>query len=311
MSTLELLVRKYNLSQGALLRESRIVIDQFKSDQSKFSIFDKQFLTPFDTDWLASIVAGENEPDDSSVVVDQKLETEEVETEMEACRVCFQGIKYFIEKAFPDQPTIWQKFGTTHYEAARKNHDKMFRLMTNLYAAADYYSAQLITAGYTKIKIDAIMVLRDTLNTAITDQQLLIDSRAVATAHRIALLNEVWGYRTAIAKAAKEIFLNNSTKYNQYLLPGDDQVTPLYNVSGTTTEMGTGLALDGVKINLSSHLPLIYSNGKGNFGAADVPTDSYTALATKDGYLEKNFSVNKQEGIDFVIHLEMEKYHAK
>ena len=311
MSVKDYLAKKYNLTQGVLLRESRTVLGFFKTDQAKFGSFDKAFLTPFDTVWLASIVAGENEPDDDSVVVDQKLETEEVESEMEACRACFQGIKYFIEKAFPNQPTIWQKFGTTHYDLARKNHDKMFRLMTNLSAAAIYYKDELIAAGYTQIKIDAIQVLRDALNEALTNQQTLIDGRAEATAHRITILNEVWDYRTAVAKAAKEIFEEKTAKYIQYLLPGEDQVTPVFNFSGTTTEVGTGIALEDVMINISSHLPIMSSDAKGNFGQADVPTDSYNALATKDGYLEKNFSVNKQEGIDFVIHIEMEKYHAK
>ena len=311
MSTLELMAIKYKITQSHLLRESRNVVGQFKTDQAIFGSFDKQFKTPFETVWLTAIEAGENEPDDDSVVVDTKLETEEVEKEMKACRACFQEIKYFIEKAFPGKKTIWQKFGTTHYDLARKNHDKMFRLMTNLYAAADNYKTELIAAGYLQTKIEAILVLRDTLNTAITDQQILIDGRAEATAHRIGIMNEVWGYRTDVAKAAKEIFLSDPVKYNQYLLPSSDVVTPVYNFMGTATEKGTGIALEDVMINISSHLPIMSSDAKGNFGQADVPTDSYNALATKDGYLEINFSANKQEGIDFVIHIEMEKYHAK
>ena len=308
MKNIKEFARKYQVGQTPMLRESRNVCSAFKNDQTEFGNFDKEFKTPFDVQWLAAIKEGEDEPDDDSVTVDMKLETELVAGIMEACRKDFQGIKYFIEKAFPTQRSIWQKFGYTHYEEARHNHDKMFRFMTNYEAAADYYKDELIAAGYTLPKIAAITTLKDSLNKALTDQGTLIDGRPGATDHRIEILNFAYDFRQKVAKAAKEIFAVGSAKYELYLL--SDATAPVvdYNFEGTTTEVGTGYPLNNVKINLGNSVPLIFSNAKGLFGAEGVPDFSYTALVSLDGYMERNISINKVEGVTFVIHIELEKY---
>lgn len=299
---------KFEISQDSMLEESKVTINQFKDDQAAFVIFDKDFDTPFDTDWeLLVKTAGDTLPD-SVVAANMKLATEDVEHEMEDCRECFQGAKFFIQKAFPDNPTVQQIFGYHDYEDARKNHDKMPRFMTNFHAVAMEYKTELVGVNYTLLNIANILTVRDALNAGLAKQHQKMGGRSLATKSRVGELNVIWEIRQKVAQAAKIVFKDDYTRFRMYLLPASDEPSTSFNFIGTATELGTGKVLEGVMINLGNNLPMIFSDSNGKFGGAKIPAFSYTALVTLDGYLERNISFNIIDGQVFVAHIELEKY---
>jgi hypothetical protein len=299
---------KFQISQDSMISESTVVIAQFEEDQAAFETFDADFATPFGTKWSAALKAALLTPADSTVATIMKLSSEEVEVKMEDCRTCFQSAKFFIEKAFPDNPTVWNVFGYHDYEAARKSHDKMPRFLTNFHTVAVEYKDELIAVNFLALAAANILVVRDALLTSLAKQHFKMGNRTMATNSRVKELNSLWETRQEVAKAAKVIFANDYTRYRMYLLPASEEHSDTYNFTGTVTELGTGKKLFGAKINLGNNLPMIFSDSNGKFGGAKIPAFSYTALVTLDGYLEKNVSVNIVDGEIFIAHIELEIY---
>ncbi len=299
---------KFQISQDSMLAESTDVANQFADDEAAFELFDANFATPYATNWVIALKKAGNTPPDSVVAAIMKLASEEVETEMEDCRTCFQSAKFFIEKAFPDNHTVWEIFGYNDYLDARKSHDKMPRFMTNFNAAAVLYHLELDAVNYSAAKAANILVVRDALNAAIDKQHQKMGGRLLATKSRVTELNDLWETRVEVSKAAKVVFADDYTRYHMYLLPASDEPATSFNFIGTVTEVGTGKKLFGAMINLGNNLPMIFSDSNGKFGGAKIPAFSYTALVTLNGYLEKNISISIVDGEVFVAHIELEIY---
>ena len=299
---------KFKISQDSMLSESTVVIDRFEEDHAVFEAFDSDFATPYGTKWSAALKAAMLTPSDSTVATIMKLSSEAVEVKMEDCRNCFQSAKFFIEKAFPNNRTVWDLFGYHEYDAARKSHDKMPNFFTNFHAVAVEYKDDLIAVNFLTPAIANILTVRDALLASLADQHHKIGNRTLATKSRIADLNNLWVTRQEVAKAAKVVFANDYARYRMYLLPASEEHTDTFNFTGTVTELGTGKKLFGVMINLGNNLPMIYSDSNGKFGGAKIPAFSYTALVTLDGYLERSISFNVVDGVVFVAHIELEIY---
>ena len=301
---------KFKISQTSMLSESRTTLTEFKTDQTAFGLFDKDFKPPFETAWEASIKAAEDLPSDVVVAAIMKQSSEEVEIEMGNCRDCFQGSKFFIEKAFPENPGIWQIFGYNEYEHCRQNHDRMPRFMTDFSTAATKYDAKLIAVNFTAPMIANILTVRDKLNAALSNQHQQITERPLATHTRVQVLNEAWDIRVKVGKASKIVFKDDVAKLRIYLLPASEELSTVFNFTGTVTETGTGALLEKAGISLGNSIPVIYSDSNGKFGGAQIPDGVYTAHVVLDGFLSKNVPVTIVDGEAFVAHIELDKYHG-
>ena len=301
---------KFKISQPSMLSESRTILNEFIVDQSAFVLLDEDFKTPFETVWETSIKNAEELPPDTMVVAEMKITSEDVEKEMSNCRDCFQSLKFFIEKAFPENPSVWQYFGYKDYEQARKNHDKMPRFMTDLNLAAVKYKTELNAVKCTTAMIANIISVRDLLNSALSEQHQQITERPLATKTRVQLLNEAWDIRLKVNKASKIVFKDDIVKMRIYLLPASEESGTVFNFTGTITETGTGTMLEKAGISLGNSIPVIYSDSNGKFGGAQIPDGIYTAHVVLDGFLSKDVPVTIVERAVFVAHIELEKYHA-
>ena len=304
-------VVKFHITHDSMISESRTILTEFKKDQTAFGVFDKDFKTPYDTEWETKLKAAEETPSDIVVKAGMKVSSVDVETEMSHCRDCFQGAKFFIEKAFPLNPAIWHYFGYNEYEHCRNNHDRMPGFMTDFSTAANKYDTELIAVNFTDPMITNILVIRDELNAKLSEQHQLITERPLATQNRVHLLNEVWGIRQNVGMASKIVFKDDVAKYRIYLLPAYEEVGTIFNFSGTVTELSTGIALENATITLGGDIPVIISDSNGKFGGALIPDGVYTAHIVLDGYLSKNIPVTIVKGEIFVAHIELEKYHEE
>lgn len=221
MAKAEEKTRAFNGSDSDMVQTSRVIHGLFTEDKPRFISFDASLADPFAENWLHKIEAASLITNDSFTVAMQMELTKKVADKMEECKVFFQQMKYFIEKAFPGKREIWTQFGYSTYDDARRGETKMIQFYGILGKTAAQYSAQLIAAGFSQENIDKITTLHTELTNADYEQEISKKKRPAATQERIVLLNECYQYLQRVCKAGKIIFANDYVKYNQYLLPDE------------------------------------------------------------------------------------------
>jgi len=308
MNTPNVTTRDFKISDDSMLQDSRTAQAQFKADQSTFQSFDADFKTPFEKDWQKAINDAENAPTDEQVLDVQGTLTTAVEATLEECCKCFQDAKYFIKKAFPNQVGVWNEFGFDNYDEARKNVDRMTTFMNVFSTTANNikYKAELIAAGFTQKKIDDILVKKTALVDAKTNQQIAKNSRLGNTQNRVALMNEVWAFRTKVAEAAKNIYQDDFAKYKAYLLPASAESSNIFSIQGAVTDKATGSKLEGVTVSYGIEVNNVITDSNGGYGFPKLSNGSYTltfSLATyKDIVTKVDF-----KGNTLVVDVELEK----
>lgn len=221
MAKAEEKTRAFNGSDSDMVQTSRVIHGLFMEDKPRFISFDASLADPFAENWLHKIEAAALITNDSFTVAMQMELTKKVADKMEECKVFFQQMKYFIEKAFPGKREIWTQFGYSTYDDARRGETKMIQFYGILGKTAAQYSAQLIAAGFSQENIDKITTLHTELTNADYEQEISKKKRPAATQERIVLLNECYQYLQRVCKAGKIIFANDYVKYNQYMLPDE------------------------------------------------------------------------------------------
>lgn len=276
--------RDFKISDNSMLQDSRTTQQEFVTDAATFKAFDADFITTYKDDWLTAVDDATNATTDEQVVDVQTGLTDDVEAALEDCKNHFQTSKYYIEKAFANKPAIWNEFGYDNYDDVRKSPEKMIVFMSvfNTVANNPTYKTALLAAGYTQANIDAIDTKRQTLIDTKINQELGKNSRLGNAQSRIILLNKVWAYRTAVAKAAKNIFANDFARYKVYLLPASAEGSDVFDISGTVTEAGTGKKLENVTVDNSVDIVTTDSNGK--YGFAQIAEGDVTLKFNLAGY---------------------------
>jgi hypothetical protein len=308
MNTPQAAFRNYKISDSSMLQDSRTTQAEFEKDADAFENFDSVFTKSYKTEWLTAIDAIGTANTDEQVVDVQTTLTDLVEEDMEACRVHFQGAKYFIKKAFPNKEGIWNEFGFDNYDTARQSAEKMIIFMEVAHKVANKpaYNATLVAANYPQTNIDEFLTLRTALITAKTNQELAKNARSGERAFRVDLLNDAWKYRTAVSEAAKNIFINNYARYKVYLLPASAESSSSFSITGTATDKATGKNLEGVVVNPGDDTNAATTDSNGVYGIAKIAEGEMKLDFSKELYLPISQTIN-YDGKTLVVNVQMEK----
>ncbi len=96
-------------------------------------------------------------------------------------------------------------------------------------------------------------------------------------------MNNVWAFRTKVAKAAKYIYANNFAKYKIYLLPASAEGSGIFSIQGTVTNKVTGNKLENVTVSYGTAANDVLTDSNGEYGFAKLANGNYTltfSLAT-------------------------------
>jgi hypothetical protein len=190
---------------------------QFVQDLAAFTAFDATFTPEWAADWLADIVAARDQVSDRVIMYEGATETEKVDDAMQLARNKWTQIRYFIEKAFPNDRAMLKVFGADTYLKVRKNQPKMVEFLQGLHGAAVEYNAQLLAAGCSQATIDEIETIGAALSQRNDVQNKAKRGRPKLTAQRIVLLNAPYQKLTRVNKAAQIVFMNDYAKRKQYV----------------------------------------------------------------------------------------------
>lgn len=216
--------RNYGISDADMILEARIMHGLFLEDKAAFGNFDNLFADPFAENWLQVINNANDAIRDNFYEADLTEKTKIVQDFLSAAKSHFQKVKYFVEKAFPDHKEIWNQFGFTDYDEARKSEVKMILFLGLVYNTAVQYKDNLLAAGLPEADIEKIKSIKTDLSNADLEQEKLKKKRPELTQERIVILNQCYDAMQKVSKAGKIIFNDNYVKYNQYLLPNERTV---------------------------------------------------------------------------------------
>lgn len=227
MSTPKRILRNYGASDSQMLQFARLVHSYMETDLADFTAFDPDFDAPWAAELLTAIDNAENFSSDNQLIDVVAQLTLDVEAKMKECRQLFQGMKYFIEKAFPNKPGTWNEFGYNDYDRSRMVQARMIQFMLDLHESATKYETQLVAANFDIAKITEIQTLAQELQALNTQQESAKGDRATASNDRVILLNHAWQLVQTVRKASKVIYVNNWGKWQLYVLPwGGEGGTP-------------------------------------------------------------------------------------
>lgn len=226
MSTPLQLLRTYNTTDAQMLSFSRVVHANYTTDLANFTAFDADLDAGVGIDLLTAIDAAEDFSSDAQLIDVVAQATLDLEAKMKECRDFFQGMKYFIEKAFPNKPGTWNEFGYNDYRDSRNVQTRMIQFMFDLHETATKYSNALTGVNLPGVQITLIQTLATQLQTLNTAQEKLKGARFTASNDRVILLNDCWGKVQNIRNAAKTLYANNWGKWQLYLLPWGGEGQP-------------------------------------------------------------------------------------
>lgn len=222
-------------SQAHGLQYARTLVQVLSNNLLDFSNFDSQrFTAQFIVDFASAIMAAENIQDDETTIDQQSIKTEAVENVMIQARKQFQELKYFVQKAFPNNINIWSKFGFDDYNEIRANAIKMIPFLLKVYKIANENRITLNVQGCLDSRIDAFDTLYRDLANAVTDQELSKNDRTLITQTRHDALDYLFdNFVTPTREVGKLIYVENNAMQALFLLP---------KRSSSTTQQSTNIA---------------------------------------------------------------------
>lgn len=295
-----ILRRNYRITDAEMLERAKTCRLYFEEDKADFTAFAAPFADPYSPDWLALIAVAEAELSDESIVDVQVGLTDVVESFMVDSRKHYQDIKFFIERAYPENLAIQNEFGADDYDTARQSQAKMLGFLKQLHHTAEKYKVDLIAAGYDQPRIDEIATLKDRLDTSNQEQEQYKGNRGVLTQERVDKNNAVWAIFKEVCKAGKRVYVDDYAKYQRYLLPASEEVHVGLSISGTVLKLGTLLPLMGVEITIVELGVTTTSDGLGVYAfGGTLPAGNYTLRATLAGYnlYEVAFELNDEHDV--------------
>ncbi|MBL0308458.1 MAG: carboxypeptidase regulatory-like domain-containing protein [Bacteroidetes bacterium] len=274
------------IKDSRMLEESEVMYAMLVEDLTDFTGFDADLDAGFVANLQTDIDAANNVPTDETVQDQIQQLTEVMQAKWDACKSQFQNVKYFIEKAFPKQKTVWNEFGFDDYDEMSTEQSKVAPFMTAFIAAVNKYNTELLAVNMPSNVATDATTAHDEFKVANTAQNKAIKERPTQTQARIVLYNEVWKKLQIISRASKTLYVNDYAKRQEYLLPGpynNIQEGDEFMITGVVKNLVTGVPEEGVEVKLANVDLVSVTDSTGTFVFVDgVPTGNDSLIATKE-----------------------------
>lgn len=232
------IIRNFRGSDVFMTQTARVIHGLFFSDLSAFTAFDATMDGPYAAAFLAEVEAAETVVADTAVIDQQVIMTEEVQAAMDEGRKKYTEVKYFVQKSFSSSPGTQNEFGLNDYEKARKSSAQMVQFLFEMHAACNKYGATLIDNGYSQLKIDEILTLRDDLLAKNYSQKLFKKQRPKLTEDRIIVLSACYNTMMNVMAAAQIVYQDDYAKQQQFVYQPSANTDDTREFTGTIAPAG-------------------------------------------------------------------------
>ena len=213
------LARAYGVKDTTVLQSANVMLSFFVDYQAEFVAFDADLATPFEEAWQVAIDNCNAHLNDETIRDQLQQRTHEVKAAIKACKHKFMTTKYFVRKAFPNDPAALKVFGfDTFREVSRKQLD-LIQFMDVFHAEAADRAAELNAAGYSNADIAEIGDLHQALVDANLAQESFKGARGTKTEERKRAYNALWEIMQLVNRVSRLIYKDDPAKKKQFQLP--------------------------------------------------------------------------------------------
>jgi len=199
----------FRIEPAKAIQQAKVSLKHFKDHLSTFSAFDADFNAAFIADMEAAIAAAEQHPTDETVRDQLQGFSKKVKQETAHCDGTAADVRFYVDKAFPQDETMLGEFGYRALRNTRPNTPAFIIWMKVLHSRAVKYQTPLTDNGMTAADIAAILTRAQALEQAELNQEMFKRERLQLTAQRTQLYNAMWRHVTLIEQAARRIYAGN------------------------------------------------------------------------------------------------------
>jgi hypothetical protein len=211
--------RKYRVTDAEVRQSANVMHSFFVDYQAEFVAFDADLATPFEETWQEAIDNCTAHLNDETIRDQLQQRTHDVKAAMKACHDKHMATKYFVRKAFPNNPAALKVFGfDTFSEVSRRQLD-LIQFMDVFHAEAADRAAELNAAGYSNADIAEIGDLHQALVDANVAQESFKGARGTKTEDRKRAYNALWEIMQLINRVSRLIYKDDPAKTKQFQLP--------------------------------------------------------------------------------------------
>ena len=241
-----------NLPQADKIFIAQQKLLYLQQDFIEFNNFNPvRFTQQFLIDYQAAIIAARDFISDEAIIYEGTSLTQTVQDRLKDAQKLYKIIKYFVEDAFANDIGVQNKFGLDNYKAIRINPTEMVLFLSNLYAQARTYQAQLTAKGLNISKIIEIEILRNDLYTAVNQQTIFTGERMSTTQMRKELYEKMDSFTQETCRAGKLIYEEiDDAKFQNYTIyqyQTSNNTSQVHNISANSTEVAISEGIDSTK----------------------------------------------------------------
>lgn len=213
------LKRKYRITDNKLLEKAQVSRSFFIDEQADFVAFDSDFAHPYEETWETVINECQSHLNDETVRDQLQQHTADVKAAMRACHNKFMDTKYFIRKAFPNNPGMQKAFGFDTFLVTARRQLSLLEFMQVFHALVLENAAALNAVGYDNAAIEEIKTLYEALIQANIQQERFKGSRPTLTEDRKISFNKLWEVMQLINSVSRTIHRENPAMRKIFMLP--------------------------------------------------------------------------------------------
>jgi flagellin-specific chaperone FliS len=280
------MARNYNMPDDDMLEYNRDMRAIFITHKAEFITWDTAvFSDPFADDWLTAIEAAEGAQTDEERDDEQTGLTAIVQEQMFLSRKKHAQVKYYVNKAFENNPSARNEFGLDDYDEAAQSQKKMVTFLARQFRLANgKYKTQMLAAGFTQPMIDELEDMWKELAQENTDQNVFVKTTTLDTQAREAVMNTAHAFARKVNAASKAMYYDDVIKQNLYLFPRSDESAQSFSLVGNVSEQGTGNLMKNVSVQVMQNGIVRKTDAQGEYGVAGLGAGTFTLQFTRTGY---------------------------
>ncbi len=212
--------RKYALSDSLLLEWADINSENLTKDIAKFQEFDPQEFPETLPEMIEQRVTDaliEGGDSNNKALLGTKTLT--VRQAIQNCKDYLKDLKYWVKKAYPDNPVIQRQLGVNRIGSIFRTQPRLIQFMENLPGVIKMHRTRFEEVGTPVDLLDKSAPLSKALRQANKDQEKQKGDRAIDTEARIIHLNSLYDLLQKLNEAAESVFKNEPVRRSRYKVP--------------------------------------------------------------------------------------------
>jgi len=290
----EQLKRLYSgIADHKVFSKAQTIHNLLAEDLADFAAKDAEFDLAFVANFQTEIDTCEGTKTDETYMDEVEQLTKNMNEAWADCKEYFQDMKYYIEKAFPNDPAIHNQFGFDNYRDMSREQGRVVLFMDALEMKATEFQTQLIAAGMTPGQVALVANLRAAFKAADMAQNDALTKRIKLTQLRIKQYNKLWVILQQVNQLSKAVYRGDYAKLQQYLLPApaNNEVASLA-LTGTVLDASTNEPIADAVVELPALSLTTTTDDTGKYGfTQSIPAGETTLRVSASGYVDSETTV--------------------